>query len=191
MVSDKAENTMIASIKAFISDLVSDGYKIVGIAAPLLSILYTGLKFWEIDLGLLKEVSYAWALLPLTVWLLIAYSRRRSAHISLLMEATGVPLALARLRHKGVQIRNKAKWNFNSAEEFNNWKSSVEKWMEEVISALETHAPADAEWFRVLDSVPSPRIHCAATDRRHLKLFKEHDYRLVRLDELLSHYRKK
>lgn len=63
----------------FIRNFFNDGYKKVGLLAPGLSISYTLLKAFEVDLKGLKELSYAWALLPLLVWVLMAYiSRFRS-----------------------------------------------------------------------------------------------------------------
>ena len=61
----------------FGKDLVGDGYKIIGIAAPILSIVFLLAKALEWPVKeTLQNLSYAWALLPITVWFFIAYVRR-------------------------------------------------------------------------------------------------------------------
>ena len=61
----------------FFGDMVADGYKFVSVIAPILSILFVLAKAveWPVK-ETLKELSYAWALLPITIWFLIAYIRR-------------------------------------------------------------------------------------------------------------------
>jgi len=63
-------------LSVFLKDLCADGYRVISVIAPLLSILFTIAKWQEWKVVDLKEVSYAWALLPLTIWFLIAYIRR-------------------------------------------------------------------------------------------------------------------
>lgn len=60
-----------------IRELFSDGYKVVSIAAPILSILFVALKAveWPVT-ERLASVSYAWAFAPITVWFLVSYVRR-------------------------------------------------------------------------------------------------------------------
>jgi hypothetical protein len=71
---------MWKTIWAFIKELVRDGYAILGIVAAPLSISFTLAKAFDVQaLGHLKEVSYAWALAPLTLWFFVAYVRRRAA----------------------------------------------------------------------------------------------------------------
>lgn len=61
----------------FLKSLFADGYKVVGISAPLLSISYTLAKaLGSPALIDLEDLSYVWALLPVTVWFIIAYVRR-------------------------------------------------------------------------------------------------------------------
>lgn len=67
----------------FVRDLFSDGYQIVGAIAPLLSILFTVAKLFEWPDQAIKDVSYAWALLPLLGWVLVAYFRRRKRSVNL------------------------------------------------------------------------------------------------------------
>jgi hypothetical protein len=69
---------MLRSFFRFIYDLCIDGYAVVSFAAPIASLAFTAAKFFELPLAVLHELSYAWALLPLTLWLLVAYVRRRA-----------------------------------------------------------------------------------------------------------------
>ena len=66
----------IRSIFALIADLFSDGYKLVGLLAPLASLSFTLAKAFEAPMHWLKEVSYSWALFPILVWVGVAYTRR-------------------------------------------------------------------------------------------------------------------
>lgn len=65
-------------------DVVGDGYKIVGIVAPLFTISFTAYKLVGGQMIDLRNVSYAWAFLPIVIWLLIAYTRRRAAHLEMI-----------------------------------------------------------------------------------------------------------
>ena len=70
---------MVKKLLPFAKDLVGDGYVLVGIFAPLLSIAFTIAKAFDMpELSHLREISYAWALAPLLLWVFIAYVRRRS-----------------------------------------------------------------------------------------------------------------
>ncbi len=57
------------------ADLFKDGYKLLGVFAPILSISFTVAKAAGLQLGL-QHVSYAWALGPILLWVLVAYVRR-------------------------------------------------------------------------------------------------------------------
>jgi hypothetical protein len=63
-------------------ELFFDGYSAVGLAAPLLSITFTLAKAFDVSINL-RDVSYAWALLPLLIWVLVAYVRRLSHYTAL------------------------------------------------------------------------------------------------------------
>jgi hypothetical protein len=70
---------MVGKIFSFGRDLVRDGYTLVSIIAPLLSIAFTLAK--ALDMSALRhipDISYAWALAPLLLWVFVAYVRRRS-----------------------------------------------------------------------------------------------------------------
>lgn len=60
-----------------ILDLIKDGYSVLGVTAPLLSIGVTMSKALDLPLTAgLRHISYAWAFLPLLLWVTIAYARR-------------------------------------------------------------------------------------------------------------------
>jgi hypothetical protein len=82
----------MGKIIKFIGTLWNDGFKIFGFLAPILSIGYTlykalDMKFLNIE-GL-TQLSYAWAFLPLFIWISIAYLRRYLAFDRL--ESTPAP----------------------------------------------------------------------------------------------------
>ena len=60
---------------AFLKDMFIDGYKLIGASAPVLSIDFTIAKALDLHIGL-ENISYAWGLLPLSLWVLIACWRR-------------------------------------------------------------------------------------------------------------------
>lgn len=62
------------------SCLIGDGYKAVSVIAPLLSIGFTLSKAFDVPVEGLQQLSYAWALAPLVVWISIAYVRRLGSH---------------------------------------------------------------------------------------------------------------
>jgi diguanylate cyclase (GGDEF)-like protein len=105
----------------------------------------------------------------------------------------GAPLLrLTQLRGEGVVIRNdSAKLLFTS--DLDAWTDRVSKWMKEVVEALNPVSAPDSEWFATLDVVPPARVRPPTirlggdADRTmFLALFNQHDYRLVRLEQLLK-----
>jgi len=104
-----------------------------------------------------------------------------------------VILRLAQLRTDGVAIRNNGTKVHNAV--VSEWVASVKNWMNEVIATIRHISEVDAERFKTLDVVPNPRLavtsNCTtqAHQHAHLNAYRQHDYRLVRLDELLSKYR--
>jgi hypothetical protein len=96
---------------------------------------------------------------------------------------------LSILRSEGVIIRNRGQQR--SRDELPSWVAETEQWLKDVLVAISTIDEADAEWFKTLDAVPSARVTMIATadaERQHIKAFNEHDYRLVRLDQLILKY---
>lgn len=75
---------MLRKIYSFVRDLVGDGYILISVLAPLLSIAFTLAKAFDMQaLGHLRDISYAWAFAPIIIWLLIAYIRRRNEALRL------------------------------------------------------------------------------------------------------------
>ncbi len=103
-------------------------------------------------------------------------------------------LRLAQLRSEGVEIRNDAV-NLLFTSHLDAWVVKIRKWMEDVIEALKAVNPADSEWFATLDAVPAARVPIpnvrlgGEADRvLFVSIFRQHDYRLARLDSLLQKY---
>jgi hypothetical protein len=124
------------------------------------------------------------ALLIIAFWLLEYAVRLRRI-------GRGARLELAKLRRIGVRLRNDGSRMSDEAD-VRNWLTQVDKRHDDVLACLRLVNEADAEWFRVLDTVPSPRHErkCQITDDKlkwqHEKAFREHDYRLFRLDQLVQ-----
>jgi hypothetical protein len=72
----------------FLKDMFIDGYKLIGASAPVLSIGFTIAKALDLHIGL-ENISYAWGLLPLLLWVLIAYWRRWLVSRELSVEQRG------------------------------------------------------------------------------------------------------
>lgn len=99
-------------------------------------------------------------------------------------------LRLTQLRSEGVVIRNNGR-RMNI--DFPTWEREALNWFEKAKRTIAAESSADAEWFRVLDTVPPPRLEIIKPAREyagaHLKLYREHDYRLTKLDELIASVR--
>jgi hypothetical protein len=92
---------------------------------------------------------------------------------------------LAELRADGVTIRNAA-LNFLDA---SSWVYDTHQWMNRVIDTIKEIDKADAEMFRTLDAVPPPRVpHHPNASPQLAKAFREHDFRLVKLERLIEKY---
>lgn len=103
-------------------------------------------------------------------------------------------LRLTQLRTEGVEIRNDATSMLYTSH-LDEWAGRVQRWMEEVIKSIRFISPADSEWFATLDTVPQARVAIpsirlgGAADRElFVSLFRQHDYRLARLEKLLQKY---
>lgn len=98
---------------------------------------------------------------------------------------------LARLRRKGVELRNEGRHSITTKAKWEEWQPRAAKWNKDVILSLKDISEADAEWFAVLDVVPSPRLPPENAPRESpeqeafLKLYKEHDFRVKRLGEMV------
>jgi hypothetical protein len=100
----------------------------------------------------------------------------------------------ALLRTDGIAIRNAAMRGLDETN-LGEWRNQAEHWSREVIKILAFLSAADAELFRTLDAVPPARMQAPlprakkARVREFEKTYKEHDYRLVMLEELVARYR--
>ena len=102
-------------------------------------------------------------------------------------------LRLAQLRSEGVRIRNEAE--HVQDDDLQTWLGKVDTWMHEVIDTIRPVNEVDSEWYKTLDIVPPARVHMRVSfaNQSHasvfIRIYNQHDYRLVRLDELLKKYR--
>ncbi len=65
----------VGAARGLIGDLYSDGFGPIGLLGPLSAIAIIGMKLFS--LPLIEGISGLWALAPLTLWLFVAYIRRR------------------------------------------------------------------------------------------------------------------
>ncbi len=95
-------------------------------------------------------------------------------------------LLLAQLRTAGVGVRNRG--ILLEPAGLSSWQEEVDRWSNATVVAVEYVNRADAEWLRTLDAVPSPRVQFRSIGSGHEKAFRELDFRLVRLDALITRY---
>jgi len=70
---------MVKRLLAFAADFWRDGNAVLGIVAAPLSVAFTLAKAFDLPaLSHLRDISYAWALAPLLIWVLVAYVRLRA-----------------------------------------------------------------------------------------------------------------
>ena len=129
-----------------VTDLFGDGYKLVSITAPFLSLAFTITKIFEVPIMGFREVSYAWASLPLLIWVFIAYVRRWLKSKSLELERDN----LQDLKnYEGALDELSRKFDYGNNEIFNSsisneneypiWKEKWKSWYLEVECYLEEH----------------------------------------------------
>lgn len=105
-------------------------------------------------------------------------------------------IRLAQLRTEGVIIRNEAEAGQVRDDNLESWLSKVSTWMNEAIDVIWQIDEADSEWFKTLDIVPPARAQAPIAFLRKeeripdfVRIYNQHDFRLLRLDELLKKYR--
>jgi hypothetical protein len=116
-----------------------------------------------------------------------AWKAEREKLIAVLPDLRRKPLAL--LRAKGVAIRNAGQKQKEAT--FKEWLADTEKWDADVLAEIRKTDEADAEWFDILDAVPEARVQYIpypGDQHRHIKAMREHDYRLVKLEQLIQKY---
>lgn len=94
---------------------------------------------------------------------------------------------ISRLRTRGVELRNEAATDLEDDEDLVRWETAILKWHIDVKKAIKEISIADAEWFGTLDVVPPPRIMLSkfVNNDSHLKLYRQHDYQVYRLGEMI------
>lgn len=128
---------MLSRILRILRDLFADGYSVVGAVAPVLSIGFTIAKALDLTIHL-RDISYAWALLPILLWVIVAYIRRHSRFVDLeqqqdTRQARAAGLArLGQLRERGVALRNKS---VTSQQEMDQWNVDQQRWIDEIQDA--------------------------------------------------------
>lgn len=98
-------------------------------------------------------------------------------------------LRLATQRTLGTGIRNAGQ---GAPADFEAWHPSIYAWKNETAEIIATHDEADAEWFRTMGEVPPPRVPlyqlAPQNEVRHQKAFREIDFSLSRLNQLIDRY---
>jgi hypothetical protein len=146
---------MLSRILRIVRDLFVDGHSVVGALAPLLSIGFTLTKALDLAINL-REVSYAWGLLPILLWVIVAYVRRNLQFIYLEQQQTNLDARakglakLGELRARGVALRNKS---VTSQREMEEWYKDEAEWLEEVYKAAGEVSPPLRDRIRTLDTV--------------------------------------
>jgi hypothetical protein len=93
---------------------------------------------------------------------------------------------LVELRDEGVAHRNKGVSTRLVGTE--GWNAKAEEWEENAHAAIAAIDKADAGWFRTLDMVPAPRLPVHISDPSGAATYRQHDFRLVKLEELIKKY---
>lgn len=152
---------MLSRIFKILRDLFTDGYSVVGAIAPLLSIGFTVAKAFDLAINL-RHVSYAWGLLPILGWVIVAYVRQHSQFVTLEQEQTNKQARadglaqLGRLRERGVALRNKS---VNSQQEMDQWNSDQQRWLKDIDEVAGRISPPLRDRLQTLDTIsPGPRL---------------------------------
>jgi hypothetical protein len=152
---------LLPRIFRILRDLFADGYSVVGAIAPILSIAFTFAKALDLTIHL-RDVSYAWGLIPILLWVVVAYVRRHSRVVALEQEqdnkqARADGLArLGQLREQGVALRNKS---VSSQQEMDQWNSDQQKWINDIQDAAGAISPPLRDRLQTLDTVgPGPKL---------------------------------
>ena len=154
------------------------------------SVDWVARKFAEADMGHLIGVP-SWAVgifaaTFLVFWWVLEYA------VKLRKQIKGTRTELSRLREEGVGIRNAGMSMFSTRNGYDAWKAKTLDWNSRVIEEIRKINEADAEWFKVLDVVKAPRLQIdirpPAPDwmNDHKFFYKNHDFRLKRLGEMIQ-----
>lgn len=130
-------------------------------------------------------VNFAAIGVPVAGAVALVYGTYRYVHWELARRAYGARDVLSVLRSEGVELRNQG---LRLGVDIAAWDRASTAWADKVVATIKEIDGPDAEWFRTLDAVPAARVQPLELDAKHLKSFREHDYRLVRLEELIKRY---
>jgi hypothetical protein len=141
-----------------------------------------------IDLGIVSDLPSAILVAFLTGLSFVAVCLLTRL-VRLERQIRGTRIELSRLRTRGVEIRNagmrvpppaEGKWSWP------DWEKAASEWSSDVVAAIQKIDEGYAEWFNILDVVPNPpRVPFNMAHVEHAKLFREHDFRVMRLGELI------
>lgn len=96
----------------------------------------------------------------------------------------GARIDLSKLRSEGVKLRNDGMEVTTATWE--EWRTMTEDWNKRTIACIGKIDQGWAEWFSVLDVVPTPRVEGVRLNGPQIKAFNEHDCRVSRLGELIQ-----
>jgi hypothetical protein len=180
---------MLSRIWKILRDLFVDGYLVVAVAAPLLSIGFTVLKASD-TFPNLRDISYAWALLPILIWVLVAYVRRDLRYITLEQQTVNLRTRidglakLATLRERGVTLRNKP---VSTHPEMGQWLNDKEQWLDEIYRAAGEVSPLLQARIKTLDTVgPGPKLATQGFTQEHTDSRRIISEILKRIEEFLE-----
>src|SRR4029077_3361465 len=119
----------------------------------------------------LRSISYAWALLPLLIWVLVAYVRRLLRYIELENAGGETLTKMGKLRAAGVALRNR---HVSSQKEMDTWNDEETRWLNEVYEAAGLVSRPLRDRLETLDAVspgpklPTPGFSVEHTNRRNI-----------------------
>jgi hypothetical protein len=103
--------------------------------------------------------------------------------VDLESQIRGARHQLSVLRTQGVEIRNRGLRLTRKT--WPRWRDEASLWSSDVIREMQKIDRGMAEWFNTLDVVPAPRLPFSRLHQRQSDLFCQHDYRVMRLGELI------
>lgn len=149
-----------------------------------------------LGLGWSNAQTFLWgaaAALAVGSYLVWADERQKVVALDKADQREAVRLLLAKLRNRGVAIRNEASNGVLMAAQWPQWQERIVAWNAEVIETIKRISPPDAEWFSVMDIMQPARVGVLiASDIDQdsadsvARIFQLHDERLKRLSQLIT-----
>ena len=97
-------------------------------------------------------------------------------------------VAISSLREAGVELRNRGSTKLKTNADWESWRDETIQWEKDVYEAIKKISVADAEWFKTIDALPLiPRVQLVKpiNSDTHPKRYREHDFQLKRLGEMI------